>query len=86
MKYQSIVRVKIQGACGGVRKAIETARQVRRDHPEEKVTVLGELVHNRFVMEDLAAAGIRTVEGKGAAGWSCWMKSATGWLSLLPMA
>ena len=49
MKYQSIVRVKIQGACGGVRKAIETARQVRRDHPEEKVTVLGELVHNRFV-------------------------------------
>ncbi|OLU46536.1 4-hydroxy-3-methylbut-2-enyl diphosphate reductase [Faecalibaculum rodentium] len=65
MKYQSIVRVKIQGACGGVRKAIETARQVRRDHPEEKVTVLGELVHNRFVMEDLAAAGICTVEGKG---------------------
>ena len=63
MKVQSIARVKVQGACGGVRKAIDTALKVRRENPAVPVTVLGELVHNRHVMEELTAAGIRTVEG-----------------------
>ncbi len=65
MKVQSIARVKVQGACGGVRKAIDTALKVRRENPDVPVTVLGELVHNRHVMEELTAAGIRTVEGNG---------------------
>lgn len=65
MKYQSVSRVRVQGACGGVRKAIETARQVRRENPDRRITVLGELVHNRFVIQELADAGIETVEGKG---------------------
>ena len=41
MKVQSIARVKVQGACGGVRKAIDTALKVRRENPDIPVTVLG---------------------------------------------
>lgn len=66
-KYRSIERVKVQGCCGGVRKAIATARQTKKENPRERVTVLGELVHNRYVIQDLARSGIGTAEARGAS-------------------
>lgn len=65
MKTTTIERVKVQGCCGGVRRAIDLAMEAARTHEGQPITVLGDLVHNRHVIEELAAAGIRTVEAKG---------------------
>lgn len=65
MKTTVIEKVKVQGSCGGVRRAIELARNAARIYKDQPITVLGDLVHNRHVIEDLAKEGIRTVEAKG---------------------
>jgi 4-hydroxy-3-methylbut-2-enyl diphosphate reductase len=46
--------------CFGVRDAISLARQEARRRP---ITVLGELVHNETVLQDLAAHGVRFATG-----------------------
>ena len=49
MKTQKIITVKPQGYCGGVLKAIETAKHTRDTYPNKKITILGNLVHNQYV-------------------------------------
>ena len=49
MKTQNIIIVKPQGYCGGVLKAIETAKKTRIQYPDQKITILGNLVHNQYV-------------------------------------
>jgi len=44
------------GFCFGVRRALEIAEQATRDHP--RVFSLGPLIHNRQVVERLAAQGL----------------------------
>ena len=39
MKTQKIITVKPQGYCGGVLKAIETAKQTRDTYPNKKITI-----------------------------------------------
>lgn len=51
-----ILRAAAMGMCFGVRDAITLARQKARQGP---VTVLGDLVHNETVMDELRAAGVR---------------------------
>ncbi len=48
---------KNSGFCAGVKRAVDTAFSV----PPENTYVLGELIHNRQVVSDLAARGIVTV-------------------------
>lgn len=62
MKTQKIINVNPQGYCGGVLKAISIAKQTRQEHPHEKVTILGNLVHNTFVKKALAFYNIETIE------------------------
>ena len=48
------------GTCGGVRRAIELAEQ-ELSKSEERVFVLGDIIHNEREVERLDRAGLRTV-------------------------
>jgi 4-hydroxy-3-methylbut-2-en-1-yl diphosphate reductase len=50
-----IVLAQYSGLCFGVRDAIDHARELAREAP---LTILGELVHNPIVREQLRAAGV----------------------------
>ena len=64
MKTQKIITVKPQGYCGGVLKAIETAKSTRIQYPNKKITILGNLVHNQYVKKALKYYDIDTIEDK----------------------
>ena len=57
-----VKRVVPSGYCKGVVNAIKLAKQTRIDNPNEKIYVLGMLVHNSFVSEELNALGIVTLD------------------------
>ena len=64
MKTQNIITVKPQGYCGGVLKAIEIAKKTRIQYPDQKITILGNLVHNQYVKKALQSYSIDTIENK----------------------
>jgi len=47
------------GFCFGVRRALDTAREATEEHG--RIYSLGPLIHNRQVVEDLAARGVEVV-------------------------
>lgn len=53
-----IIVAKNSGFCKGVKKAVDTAMSV----PPENTYVLGELIHNAEVVEDIVRRGLKTVE------------------------
>jgi 4-hydroxy-3-methylbut-2-enyl diphosphate reductase len=55
----NILRAEHLGMCFGVRDAIALAREQARRGP---LTVLGDLVHNANVIEDLRARGVRVAQ------------------------
>ena len=55
-----ITIVEPQGYCAGVTNAINIAYKARKDYPDRDVVVIGMLVHNQEVVNELALAGIRT--------------------------
>lgn len=57
-----IIEVTPQGFCGGVMRAIQIARKTREDNPDTPITVLGMLVHNAFVNQELKDLGLRVVD------------------------
>lgn len=59
-----ITQIHPQGYCGGVKAAIEKVLQEKKDHPQQQMTILGALVHNRYVSQMLADQGIETLESK----------------------
>lgn len=52
--------IKPIGYCAGVRNAVNIARKARADYPRKRVIVIGLLVHNSSVIEELAKEGIET--------------------------
>ncbi len=61
-----VIRAEAMGLCFGVRDALDLAR--RLPAPNE-VTILGELVHNELVLEELDGRGFLSIsEGHGAEG------------------
>lgn len=60
-----IITVNPRGFCKGVVKAIMIAKETAKQYPNEKITILGELVHNRYVVDALKDYRIETVESKG---------------------
>ena len=58
-----VVLVEPQGFCGGVFRAINIAIEAKETHPNNRVFVLGALVHNQTVLDDLNKKGIFTLEG-----------------------
>lgn len=59
MKVQ---RVSPAGYCQGVIKAINIAKETAKQYPQEKITILGMIVHNRYVTDALAKLGIETLD------------------------
>lgn len=59
-----IIKVTPRGFCKGVVGAIQIAKKARKDFPSSKITILGMLVHNRFVVDALKELDIQTVENK----------------------
>ena len=64
MNKFNMIEVRPQGYCGGVLKAIQIAKQCRKENPKEKITILGNLVHNQYVKQALKTYHIDTVENK----------------------
>ncbi len=59
-----IIKVIPRGFCKGVVNAIKIAKQTAEKYPNEKIYILGMLVHNKYVIEALALHGIQTIEDK----------------------
>ena len=57
-----IISVIPRGYCQGVVRAIMTAKRTVEQYPDQPVTMLGMIVHNRFVVEECRKMGIRFVE------------------------
>ncbi len=64
MKRRIVDKIEPQGYCGGVLKAISIAKQTRKDNPNETITLLGNLVHNKYVKKALELERIKTIENK----------------------
>lgn len=64
MKQFEIIKVDPQGYCGGVLKAIATAKKARESNPDTRITILGNLVHNQYVKKALAHYNLETIEDK----------------------
>jgi 4-hydroxy-3-methylbut-2-enyl diphosphate reductase len=65
MKENDVISVPVQGCCGGVRRAIAMALDLRRQRPNEPIAILGSLVHNAYVIEALRRKNITTIDAKG---------------------
>ncbi len=61
------------GFCYGVENAIEIAYKAIQQHPDKKIYLLSQMIHNPEVNEDLLASGIQFIqdtEGKQLIPWS----------------
>lgn len=57
-----VKRIVPSGYCKGVINAIKLAKDTRNKYPNEKIYVLGMIVHNSFVTEELSNLGIITLD------------------------
>lgn len=52
---------KFAGFCYGVKRAVETVKKLKEENPERNICVLGELIHNTQVIEELKSLGIESL-------------------------
>ena len=57
-----IKRVVPSGYCKGVVSAINIVKKAKEDYPNEKIYILGMIVHNSYVKDDLSKLGIITLD------------------------
>lgn len=57
-----IIKVVPRGYCQGVVRAIRMARETVENYPGVPISMLGMIVHNRFVVEECERLGIRSIE------------------------
>lgn len=58
---KDIKLAKFAGFCYGVKRAVETAKKLKAENPNKNVFVLGELIHNTDVINELETLGIKTI-------------------------
>ena len=58
---KNIKLAKHAGFCYGVKRAVETVKKLKAQNPDREVFVLGELIHNTDVINELEALGIKTL-------------------------
>ena len=58
---KKIQLAKFAGFCYGVKRAVETAKKLKSENPDKNVFVLGELIHNTDVINELETLGIKTI-------------------------
>jgi len=61
LNSQNIKLAKYAGFCYGVKRAVDTVKKLKAENPEKNVYILGELIHNTDVINELAALGIKTI-------------------------
>lgn len=61
MSNPNIKLAKFAGFCYGVKRAVETAKRLKQENPEKNIFILGELIHNTDVINELEALGIKTI-------------------------
>ena len=61
MSNQNIKLAKFAGFCYGVKRAVETAKKLKQENPDKNVYILGELIHNTDVINELESLGIKTI-------------------------
>lgn len=60
-----IIDIKPKGFCKGVMRAIILAKKTRLENPTTPITILGAIVHNKYITSALKLLNIQTVETKG---------------------
>ena len=60
-----IVSVIPRGYCQGVVRAIRIAASTAKEYPDQKIYMLGMIVHNAYVVEACKKIGIRFIEDPG---------------------
>ncbi len=58
---KNITLAKLAGFCYGVKRAVETVKKLKAENPDKHVFVLGELIHNSQVINELEQLGIKTL-------------------------
>lgn len=58
---KEIKLAKFAGFCYGVKRAVETVKKLKAENPERNICVLGELIHNTQVIEELDSLGIKSL-------------------------
>lgn len=58
---KEIKLAKFAGFCYGVKRAVETVKRLKAENPERNICVLGELIHNSNVIEELNTLGIKSL-------------------------
>jgi len=59
---KNIKLAKYAGFCYGVKRAVETVKRLKEQNPDKDICVLGELIHNSQVIDELSGYGIKTLE------------------------
>ena len=62
MNSPNIKLAKFAGFCYGVKRAVETAVKLKKENPDKNIYILGELIHNTDVINELEAMGIKTID------------------------
>jgi 4-hydroxy-3-methylbut-2-enyl diphosphate reductase len=57
-----IIRAEKMGFCFGVREAVELSEELSKKEKNKRIFMLGMLVHNEYVIEDLRKKGIELLE------------------------
>ena len=61
IKKRNIKLAKFAGFCYGVKRAVDTVKKLKADNPNKNIYVLGELIHNTQVIQELDSMGIKTI-------------------------
>ncbi len=61
MNNLNIKLAKFSGFCYGVKRAVDTAKQLKFENPDKNIYILGELIHNTDVIKELEELGIKTI-------------------------
>ena len=61
MNNPNIKLAKFAGFCYGVKRAVETAIKLKKENPNKNIYILGELIHNTDVINELDKLGIKTI-------------------------
>ncbi len=61
MSNPNIKLAKFAGFCYGVKRAVETAIKLKKENPDKNICILGELIHNTDVINELENLGIKTI-------------------------
>ncbi len=61
MSNPDIKLAKFAGFCYGVKRAVETAKKLKEENPNKNIYILGELIHNTDVINELENLGIKTI-------------------------